>query len=41
MRISTDFGDAQQWAQTHFDEVWLGDVRRTRRASDAGGGLGA
>ena len=32
MSISTDFGDAQQWAQTHFGGVGLGDVRRTRRA---------
>ena len=26
-----DFGDAQQWAQTHFGGVGLGDVRRARR----------
>jgi len=31
MRISTDFGNAQQWAQTHFGQVALGDVRRSRR----------
>ena len=31
MSISTDFGDAQQWAQTHFGQVMLGDVRRSRR----------
>ena len=26
-----DFGDASQWAQTHFGGVALGDVRRSRR----------
>ena len=31
MSISTDFGEAQQWAQTHFGGVGLGDVRRSRR----------
>jgi hypothetical protein len=31
MRISTQFGDAQQWAHTHFGRVRLGDVRRSRR----------
>ncbi|OGX88215.1 IS4/Tn5 family transposase DNA-binding protein [Hymenobacter glacialis] len=31
MSISTHFGDAQQWAQTHFGAVGLGDVRRNRR----------
>ena len=31
MSISTDFGEAQQWAQTHFGGVGLGDVRRARR----------
>ena len=31
MGISTGFGDVQQWAQTHFGEVVLGDVRRSRR----------
>lgn len=31
MSISTGFGEAQQWAQTHFGDVHLGDVRRTRR----------
>ncbi|NVO33508.1 IS4 family transposase [Hymenobacter lapidiphilus] len=31
MSISTGFGMAQQWAQTHFGHVHLGDVRRTRR----------
>ena len=31
MSISTDFGNAQQWAQTHFGGVGLGDVRRARR----------
>ena len=31
MSISTDFGNAQQWAQTHFSGVGLGDVRRARR----------
>ncbi|MFC6226160.1 IS4 family transposase [Hymenobacter artigasi] len=32
MSISTGFGEAQQWAQTHFGGVGLGDVRRSRRA---------
>ncbi|OGX85012.1 IS4/Tn5 family transposase DNA-binding protein, partial [Hymenobacter glacialis] len=31
MSISTHFGDSQQWAQTHFGEVRLGDVRRSQR----------
>ena len=31
MSISTGFGAAQAWAQTHFGTVCLGDVRRTRR----------
>ena len=31
MSISTGFGNAQQWAQTHFGGVGLGDVRRARR----------
>ncbi|AMR28439.1 hypothetical protein A0257_15960 [Hymenobacter psoromatis] len=31
MSISTHFGDPQQWAQTHFGEVRLGDVRRRQR----------
>lgn len=31
MSISTQFGAAQQWAQTHFRDVALGDVRRSRR----------
>ena len=31
MSISTGFGDAQQWAQTQFGGVGLGDVRRARR----------
>ncbi|OWP62236.1 hypothetical protein CDA63_15130 [Hymenobacter amundsenii] len=31
MSISTGFGMAQQWAQTHFGHVHLGDVCRTRR----------
>ena len=31
MSISTGFGEAQQWAQTHFGGVGLGDVRRARR----------
>ena len=31
MSISTGFGNAQQWAQTHFEGVSLGDVRRSRR----------
>lgn len=31
MSISTDFGDPQQWAQTHFGGVRLGDVRRSQR----------
>ena len=31
MSISTDFGNAPQWAQTHFGGVGLGDVRRARR----------
>ena len=31
MSISTDFGDASQWAHTHFGGVGLGDVRRNRR----------
>ena len=31
MSISTQFGEAQQWAQTHFEAVALGDVRRSRR----------
>ena len=31
MSISTDFGNAQQWSQTHFGGVGLGDVRRARR----------
>lgn len=31
MSISTQFGEAQQWSQTHFAEVALGDVRRSRR----------
>ena len=31
MSISTGFGAAPQWAQTHFGEVVLGDVRRSRR----------
>ncbi|GAA4003557.1 hypothetical protein GCM10022408_13920 [Hymenobacter fastidiosus] len=30
MRISTHFGDPQQWAHTHFAGVALGDVRRSR-----------
>lgn len=32
MSISTHFGDPHQWAHTHFGEVTLGDVRRSRRA---------
>ena len=32
MSISTHFGEAQQWAHTHFGGVRLGDVRRSRRA---------
>ena len=31
MSISTGFGEAQQWAQTHFGGVGLGDVRRARQ----------
>ena len=31
MSISTGFGNAQQWVQTHFGGVGLGDVRRARR----------
>jgi len=31
MRISTHFGEAQRWAQTHFGVVALGDVRSPRR----------
>ena len=31
MSISTGFGNAQQWAHTHFEGVSLGDVRRSRR----------
>ena len=31
MSISAHFGDAPQWAQTHFGGVGLGDVRRNRR----------
>lgn len=31
MSISTDFGNPQQWARTHFEGVSLGDVRRSRR----------
>ena len=31
MRISTDFGNAQQWSQTHFGGVGQGDVRRARQ----------
>ena len=31
MSISTGFGHVQQWAQTHFGGVGLGDVRRARR----------
>ena len=31
MSISTQFGGAQQWAQTHFAGVALGEVRRSRR----------
>lgn len=31
MSISTHFGEAQQWAQTQFGGVALGDVRRSRR----------
>ena len=31
MRISTHFGDPQQWAHTHLSGVALGDVRRSRR----------
>lgn len=31
MSISTHFGEAGRWAQTHFGAVALGDVRRTRR----------
>jgi len=31
MSISRHFGEAQQWAQTHFGGVGLGDVRRSRR----------
>ena len=31
MSISTHFGDAPQWAHTHFGGVGLGDVRRSRR----------
>ncbi|MBD2768232.1 IS4 family transposase [Hymenobacter sp. BT664] len=31
MSISTDFGAAAQWAQTHFGGVVLGDIRRARR----------
>ena len=31
MSISTHFGEAQHWAQTHFAGVALGDVRRRRR----------
>ena len=31
MSISTDFGNAPQWAQPHFGGVVLGDVRRARR----------
>ena len=32
MSISKHFGNAQQWAHTHFGGVGLGDVRRNRRA---------
>ena len=31
MSISTDYGDASQWAHTRFGGVGLGDVRRNRR----------
>ena len=31
MSISTHFGQAQHWAQTHFGAVALGDERRSRR----------
>lgn len=31
MSISTQFGEAQQWAHTHFGTVALGDVRRSQR----------
>ena len=31
MSISRQFGQAYEWAQTHFGEVALGDVRRSRR----------
>ena len=31
MSISTHFGEATRWAQTHFGAVALGDVRRSRR----------
>lgn len=31
MSISTQFGEAQQWAHTHFGGVALGDVRRSQR----------
>ena len=31
MSISTDFGEAQQWAQTYFGGVGLSDVCRARR----------
>ena len=30
MSISTYFGEAQRWAQTHFGGVGSGDVRRAR-----------
>ena len=33
MSIPTHFGDAPQWAHTHFGGVGLGAVRRNRRAA--------
>ena len=38
MSISTQFGDARQWAQPHFGGVELGDVRRSRRVSTLAAG---
>ena len=38
MSISTQFGEAQQWAQTHFGGVALGDVRRNRRVGTLAAG---
>ncbi|RZK47016.1 MAG: hypothetical protein EOO59_18410, partial [Hymenobacter sp.] len=38
MSILTQFGEAQQWAQTHFGGVALGDVRRSRRVATLAAG---